>query len=234
MRRGNFFGGASDCSYTPAVELIVSDTATAKGISNAPDLFSPQASNLSTLSSMLGALCNEIGPFTVASAFRSQALQDELLAEGLPAAAHSLHTDGKAADIIPTTMSARDFFKAILNSHWYNDMGEIFIKESQGSLHITLPAPEYGKIGFAGYLTAGETYIHMPDSQVQTFLATGELPYDVAAPTGDTPATPEAEGTVDTFGSTDPTVAIAFVALLASAGFLLYAFGDSSKKTSTV
>lgn len=136
MEMSDYFPGTS---YTLA-DLTVTET----GIDNTPD--DDQAvENLTSLAQMLANLYSDIGAFQVNSAYRNAAVNQNV--GGAEGSAHNL---GLAADIIPTTMSITEWFSRLLNSQYPRALGEMFIKPTQGSIHLSLPLPN--KVNFAGIL----------------------------------------------------------------------------------
>lgn len=108
-------------------------TVTQQNASNIPD--DEQRENLKKLGALLDLITDEIGPFTIASAFRSPEVN--ALVGGSET---SLHSQGKAADLIPLTMTIEQYFSVILNSPRLRAMfGEIILKTPQGALHLSLP-----------------------------------------------------------------------------------------------
>jgi hypothetical protein len=131
-----------DKQLTPKYKL--SDLVkTNTGISNVPP--STLLPKITSLAKMLETLTSAVGPFRLESAYRSQAVQDKLGETNAQAAAKSLHTEGIAADVSPTTMKADEFFRIIANKPEISSkLGEIAVKKD--SLHISLPTPTKNKL----------------------------------------------------------------------------------------
>lgn len=119
--------------YFTLGDLIKSSTADSQGISNLPDEGS-DLDNLTDLAKMLDQLYDNIGPFDIESGYRSQALNDAL---GVGAAGEasqaqvskkSLHMQGLAADIVPTTVSATEWFAKLITSPFADQLGEMSLK----------------------------------------------------------------------------------------------------------
>lgn len=108
-------------------------TVTKQNASNIPN--DEERESLKELGALLDLITDEIGPFTIASAYRSPEVN--ALVGGSET---SLHSQGKAADLIPLTMSIENYFSVILNSPRLREMfGEIILKTPQGALHLSLP-----------------------------------------------------------------------------------------------
>lgn len=106
---------------------------TSTGITNNPTEAS--FNNLKRLASELDYLKSVIGPFTVASAYRNQDVN-----EAVGGSSTSKHMTGEAADIVPTSGNAFLYFSDILkNDNVRNRFGEISLKKPQNAIHLTLP-----------------------------------------------------------------------------------------------
>lgn len=99
--------------------------------------------NLKWLAKVLTDLENDIGPFTIISAFRSYQVQNAVLGHSPTAQVNrnkSFHEAGMAVDLWPTTQTIEAFFGKILASdYWPENLGEISIKPSQNAIHLSLP-----------------------------------------------------------------------------------------------
>ena len=109
-------------------------TVTNTGIYNAPPR-SAQAT-LQKMALMLEKIEARIGPFVIASAYRSTQVNNAV--GGSPT---SRHLAGDAVDISPTTMTAEKFWGAILlDDELSSQLGHIAWKKHQNNaIHITLP-----------------------------------------------------------------------------------------------
>lgn len=121
------------------------------GINNAVPL--SYLDNLKALAITL-ELLREIDTFTIASAFRSSAVN-----AAVGGSVGSYHTQGLAADIVPDHMSPSDFwYKIHNNSRYRNAVGEyILYPEEHGSLHVS--APTATKRGFDLILNEAGQYV---------------------------------------------------------------------------
>lgn len=146
-------------------------TATRTGISNVPD--DEAILNLLALGAVLDALYEEIGTFTVDSAYRSRDVN-----RAVGGSDTSLHSLGSAADIIPHTMSIDEFFKRILRSPLRARLGEIILKRPQGSLHISVPT--WNKCGRAMELTWDGKYRTFSESEMAPFSPDPHNPLPVS------------------------------------------------------
>jgi len=109
--------------------------------------------NLKLLGTLLDTIKDNIGSFTIASAYRSPENQAELQAGAQGAVSASMaikksyHSLGLAADITPTNgMSPTQFAQAIYTNELTNiQVGQIVDKSEagQGSLHISIRTPKF-------------------------------------------------------------------------------------------
>jgi hypothetical protein len=159
--------------YTLA-DLTITNT----GLPNMPTE-DQEIQNLTWLAKVLGQLEDSIGPFTLISAFRSPAVQQDVGAGAVAAGKKSFHEVGLAADIYPTTMTLDDYFGKILDSEWRQKLGEIIYKKSQNTIHIGLPTSAIrGKIMFR---EANGTYRLMTQDEIDQLAGPHHMTY---APTG--------------------------------------------------
>jgi hypothetical protein len=114
-----------------------------------------------------------IGPFTWLSAFRSQAVQNQLksgaggASAASQAASKSFHSLGMAGDIVPKTMTAEAFFaKIAADSTLKNMLGEIALKNT--ALHISLSTPT--KQGVLMFVDKAGSYIRYKADEVAAIL----------------------------------------------------------------
>lgn len=115
-------------------DFRISDlTVTSQPAANIPS--QSELRNLKELANVLSELKSKIGPFQIASAYRSPTVNS--LVGGSNS---SLHLNGMAADIIPLTMDIETYFtKIFANPTLKNKLGEITLKPPHGSLHLSLP-----------------------------------------------------------------------------------------------
>jgi hypothetical protein len=133
-----------------------------------PDEF---ASNLALLASVLEQLEAVIGPFKVASAFRSDAVQTYLGTQGLPVAkGKSYHTIGLGADIVPSTMSIQDAFGKILADPIKDQFAEISLKETQTALHLGVKY-DAGQSTKVTALNDSGDYVALSLDEIQNYAA---------------------------------------------------------------
>lgn len=127
-------------------------TKTSLPYSNVPD--DATLERLKQWGPILDYLYDHIGPFTVASGYRSPDNQGALKggAQGTSAAAmaasHSYHSTGEALDINPVGMSLDDYFtKMIADRNLDSMIGQIVNKKEggQNSLHISLITAKFPK-----------------------------------------------------------------------------------------
>lgn len=143
--------------YFTLEELTRSATAASRGIDNTPDTFSQ--GNLAALALLLDSIYDQIGPFRISSGYRSPALN-----AAIGGADASLHMRGMAADIIPDSMTAEQFFWKLALSPLRNSCGEIINEANEkGVVHISLPY-ESGT-GILKYLSGG-SYFRYSDSDL--------------------------------------------------------------------
>jgi len=128
MRFGNLAPSTQLSPHYTVRDLSVTST----GLPNSPG--DAYLGNLKALANCL-ELLREIGPFTVVSGYRSDAVNN-----AVGGSETSYHGSGIAADIIPNSMSPRAFWEKIHNTpRFRNALGEYALKESQGALHISAP-----------------------------------------------------------------------------------------------
>lgn len=153
----------------------------------------PEAlANLKKLAQVLDILREKVGPFKVISAYRSPANQAALKsgaqggASASQAASKSFHSLGLAADIVPSTMTANQYFTAIAaDSSLKNMLGEIAVKTNgpylnpANTLHVSVATPN--KTGVLMYVDAAGKYIRMAQDEVSQFLSKYKKPIIVTA-----------------------------------------------------
>lgn len=143
-------------SYFPISELTKTNT----GLPNIPE--SNALPNLSALAILLADVYEQIGPFTITSAYRSSAVNSKV-----GGASGSLHMQGRAADLKPTGMTPMAFFEKIAKSPLRAKMGEIINEAERGIVHISLPTSEM--VGVLKYLQDG-SYFRYGSEQVQALV----------------------------------------------------------------
>ena len=169
--------------YNPDERLSTHFTLRDLTITSAPSQYSnipdeSQLANLRLLAKALEVVYAKVGPFKIASAFRSQAVQNWLKSGGggssaaSMAVSHSYHTLGIAADVVPMTLSQEEFFtrcyaipavRAVL--------GQIVNKAEggQASIHLSLPTAQFPS-GTLMKVGEGGQYYRLSGNEVQDFL----------------------------------------------------------------
>jgi hypothetical protein len=172
-----YFGSGAALNMLSKYFSLTDLTRTSMSAANIPN--AAEIANLKKLALMGDLLTDNIGPFRWESAFRSQAVQNQLKAgEGGEAAASqaatkSYHSLGIAGDIEPLTMSAEKYFAKIASNFMIKSMlGEIALKKTV--LHISLKTPE--KQSVLMYVTPTGQYIRYTPAQVAAILAKYKTP----------------------------------------------------------
>jgi hypothetical protein len=112
---------------------VASLSPTSTGISNIPTI--NEIPSLEKLANVLEKIMAKLGPATIASGYRSPAVN---MAVG--GSSTSRHMSGEALDIVPKMQLAEKYWAEILaDDDLKNNLGEISFKKHQGSIHITLP-----------------------------------------------------------------------------------------------
>jgi len=192
-------------------DLEASQTASSQGIDNtATD--AAIIANLQTTAALADELTNQIGPFTIESGYRSPALN-----AAVGGASESAHSEGKAIDFYPTTMSLLAYFQALTNRPDLAAlMGEIYIKPSQGTMHVTTPLPELEKVGYYGILDPStKVYRKLTSDELASFQA-GVMP-DFGGQAFAAATTPSDDSESDLSDSTSGISTTAMVAIAAAA-----------------
>lgn len=183
--RGPLIGSPLISKYFTLKDLTI----TSLKVDNTP---TPEAvENLKKLGQVLDTLYDRVGPFTIISAYRSPAAQAALKsgeggsASAAQAASKSFHSLGLAADIVPTKMSANQYFTTIAeNASLKNMLGEIAIKTNgpylnpAQTLHISVATPM--KQGVLMYVNQAGQYIRMAGNEVSAFIGKYRTPILIA------------------------------------------------------
>ena len=124
--------------------------------------------NLKWLARTLEELELDFGPFRIFSAFRSPEVNAAVKGLGADAPVKkSFHEVGMAADLLPETMTIQEMFGQILAGPWKDKLGEIALKPTQGTLHLSLPTEKYR--GVAMVMDEAGTYVRQSAEQIQEF-----------------------------------------------------------------
>ena len=144
-------------------------TPTSTGIDNTPS--TNELPSLKKLASVLDTLKTRLGPFRIASGYRSP-----LVNAAVGGSSTSRHMKGEAVDIVPIGKSAEKYWTEILADNFLrNSLGEISYKKPQGSIHLSLPfqaAHGYQVVGSAR-LAEGSPMIYktLSAAQEKSFLS---------------------------------------------------------------
>lgn len=155
-------------------EFVTSTTAQEKGIDNTP---TPEIiENLRFLAGLIQSIRDFSGPIQITSGYRSQALQDALIAGGNKNAVdYSAHTYGLAADITPAagnTYGLKPLYAAIVTDPDYlKYFGAVVLLEEKGIMHVEAPL-EGKELGLAMYEGSdGQYYRFKSEEEMQNFLS---------------------------------------------------------------
>jgi hypothetical protein len=139
--------------------------------------------NLTRLAEVGDILYDKIGPFSIESAYRSQATQDALksgaggAAAAAQAATKSYHTQGIAFDIIPHNKTPQQYQALIaMNGPILNMLGEIATKKTV--LHISLATPT--KTGVLMYVDQAGQYIRLKAEEIAALLSKYKKPIAIS------------------------------------------------------
>jgi len=113
-------------------------TKTAQGTANIPN--AAELKQLTILAKLLDRLYDEVGPFSVLSAFRSEETQATLKkTETAAAKKKSFHELGMAADITPKNIDIFTYWLKVIDLPWVKKggLGEIALKTPQNAVHIS-------------------------------------------------------------------------------------------------
>ena len=165
--------------YFTLGDLCVSTTASSLGLSNLP-LDAESQANLKLMGTFLDAIQDNVGKFTIASCYRSPAVQAALQSGAGGAAAASMavsksyHSMGLAADITPANgMTATAFAQAIYNNAICKAMAGQICDKSEGggetSLHISLQTPKF-TTATPMYVVSG-LYYRMTPTQIGDWMS---------------------------------------------------------------
>lgn len=129
--------------------------------------------NLYKLASHLDDLWTYIGPFKIVSGFRTKELQAALTSKGDPTSlGTSFHELGRAADIVPTSMSLTEFFgKLLADPNLSSGYREIAFKPSQGALHLAIKTPDDMRETKVLGLDENKSYVRLTSDQIQNYIS---------------------------------------------------------------
>jgi hypothetical protein len=127
-----------------------------------PNQASPQdIENLRNFARRLDKIYDAIGPFYILSAFRSPSVNS-----AVGGVSSSQHLTGEAADIVPTSMSAKEYWGRILaDENLRDEFGQIALKTS--AIHISMPS--WTHTGDAYVVVAGN-YIRKSLNEVRNIV----------------------------------------------------------------
>lgn len=162
-------------NYDPSMQLssgftLADLTVTNTGINNMPEN-DQVLQNLYELADLLEWIRATIGDFVVHSAYRNSEVNSKV-----GGASASLHTTGKAADIEPKGMTLTEMFGRLIQPDVASRFGEIAIKASQGTLHISTPDPRVGT-GKIMKMTGGK-YYRLTQEEIDSY-STGSAPMEI-------------------------------------------------------
>jgi hypothetical protein len=146
-------------------QITHSDTAIREGILNLPPI--DMLHNLENLARMLTKIWDQIGPFSLASGYRTPELQAALRKVTPQAAMRSWHVKGLAADIQPLSGDAEPYFAKLLASPLYNQLGEVALKTDPNpdrTIHFSL-GKDYGGIPSKAMKVISGKYYTMDDAE---------------------------------------------------------------------
>ena len=179
--------------------------------------------NLQNLALMLDQIYDNLGSFTVNSAYRSPALNAAISGSS----STSNHMTGQAADIMPDNSTAYDYFLMLIRSSFLGQLGQIINEtNTSGIVHISLPTSSHpgGQVlyaddsGYHSYSTQAVTdLINPPDPTVPVD------PTQYIDPTTDVPDTTEG-------GEDAPSASPVALIMLAGAVFLVIMILMKSRK----
>lgn len=129
---------------------------------------SDQIVNLTSLAAVGDQIYDGIGAFGIVSGFRSPAVN-----AAIPGSADgSNHLDGTAFDIVPQGLSLNVFFGQLIASPIAAMLGEIYIKPSQQTIHVSLST--LLKTDYPGILdTSIKNYRGLTDDEIANYIAQG-------------------------------------------------------------
>lgn len=191
--------------------------------------------NLKQLGVLLDAIQDNVGTFTIASAYRSPANQASLQSGAGGAAAasmavsHSLHSSGQAADITPANgMSATQFAQAIYNNPLLKTLcGQLCDKSEGGhetSLHLSTIITTGNHKFFTCtpmYVNSAGGYVRMTPSEIGDWMSSKAIALDALNVDASDTQESEDEGDVSDDGSSGgiPWGWIAGLAAVAAGGY---------------
>jgi hypothetical protein len=152
--------------------------------------------NLAIMGTLLDAIQDNVGPFAIASVYRSPENQQALIngAGGAAAATmavpKSYHSTGCAADISPTSMSTHQFAVACYNDPTVNPLlGQLCDKGDGGnetSLHISIPTDRFPTCT-PMHVESNGAYVRISQDELSTWAASSTDPLNALGvdPTND-------------------------------------------------
>ena len=164
--------------FSPDPEMQLSDHFKLKDLivtslpySNLPDT-QEDLDNLVKMATLLEAIRNNIGTYTIASVYRSQANQDALRKSNTMAVKKSYHSLGLACDLTPTNgMSTQQFAKALYRNPVTNVLlGQIVDKGDGGqtSVHLSLPTSKFPQ-ATPMHVGAGDAYFRILGKDLESW-----------------------------------------------------------------
>lgn len=163
-------------------EFTYSATANKNGIDNTPD--DASIDNLRVLARQLQFIRDAFGgPIGISSGYRSQELQNLLVAGGnINAVDKSLHSLGMAADIYPVSgpQDLKKLFALIVTDEdLLSRFGEVVILEKKGIIHVQLPSSTL--TGVPMYADTDGLYKRFTPAALQSFVDENPVTAVVAA-----------------------------------------------------
>jgi hypothetical protein len=152
---------ALDFGRFSLAQLTVTQIPQFKGL-NTPD--SVKQANLARLvKEVLEPLYERVGPFTIDSAFRNEAVN-----KAVGGSAYSFHVEGKAADLVPA-MGAKAFAATIQKYPELRALVGELIVNSDRIVHVSLPNPP--KVYPISRRIAGEGYVAFNTADLKKFIS---------------------------------------------------------------
>lgn len=170
--------------YDPDEQLSAHFTLRDLTVTNAPPDQYPnipdeaQLANLRILAKALEVVYTKVGPFRIASAFRSQAVQNWIIHGGAGSTAAAMavsvsyHTLGIAADVTPESLSVEEFFTRCYAIEAVRAvLGQIVNKAEGGqqSVHLSLPTDKFPE-GTLMRVGEGGQYYRLTGNEISDYL----------------------------------------------------------------